>query len=85
MTKRSITGPTRPLGSPRIDAAAILVSLDASRWGVFLGALLPLVGFVAGWYARGLFGVVWDQRGWAALLVLSIVGSVWIVSTGRDE
>lgn len=49
------------------------------------GLLLAIGCFLAGWYARGLWGPVWDQRGWAALVVFSIVGSVWMVNERNRE
>ena len=44
------------------------------------GVLIAFGCFLVGWYARGLWGPVWDNRGWAALVVFSIVGSTWMVN-----
>lgn len=54
-------------------------------------ALFLIVSFVFtnlasgyfGWYARGLWGPIYDNRGWAALVVFSIVGSVYMINS-RD-
>lgn len=44
------------------------------------GVLLALGCFLLGWYFRGLWGPLVDNRGWAALVVVSIVGSTWMVN-----
>lgn len=51
--------------------------------GIYTRSLLFSAGFAAGWAARELAGGLWDQRGWAALLVFSIVASSVIVH-GRN-
>lgn len=51
--------------------------------GIYTRSLLFSAGFAAGWAARELAGSMWDQRGWVALVVFSIVGSVVIVH-GRN-
>ena len=33
-----------------------------------------------GWELRGLWGPLYDERGWAALVVFAIVGSVYMVN-----
>lgn len=59
----------------------LLVAVERSLASAYVfGVLLIVVGAALGWYARGLWGPLLDNRGWAALLVFSIVGSTWMVS-----
>jgi hypothetical protein len=62
--------------------ASIIDSVIPARPGVLIIALLLIVAgaFKLGWEARGLWGPVYDQRGWAALVVFSIVGSCYMVN-----
>lgn len=64
----------------QIVIALVFVTLAI---GIYARALLFSAGFAAGWAAREVAGSMWDQRGWAALVVFSIVGSVVIVH-GRN-
>jgi hypothetical protein len=44
------------------------------------GLLIALGCALLGWYARGLWGPIVDNRGWAALVVFSVAGSVYMVN-----
>lgn len=61
----------------QIVIALVFVTLAI---GIYTRALLFSAGWAAGWAARELAGSMWDQRGWAALVVFSIVGSVYMVN-----
>lgn len=61
----------------QLVAAFLIVTLAI---GIYTRSLLFSAGFAAGWAARELAGSLWDQRGWAALVVFSIVGSVYMVN-----
>lgn len=83
-TERLDATPTYLPRDPRpmqVVAAFLIVTLAI---GIVTRALLFSAGFQAGWAARELVGGLWDQRGWAALVVFSIVGSVVIVH-GRNR
>lgn len=76
------SAPTEALATTRLDApvtarvATVLARVEVSPVTPFaIGLLLAGASFIAGWYARGLFGVVWDNRGWAALVVLAVIGA----------
>jgi hypothetical protein len=59
----------------------LLIAVERSLASAYAaGVLLVCGGAGLGWVARGLWGPLSDQRGWAALVVFSIVGSVWMVN-----
>lgn len=80
--------PTEPLqlkAQPGVIAASLADTLDQllpARPGLMIGALLFIVAGAVklGWELRGLWGPLVDNRGWAALVVFSIVGSVFMVN-----
>lgn len=52
--------------------------------GIVWRTSLLTAGFRAGWVAREMAGGMWEQRGWAALVVVAIVGTSIIVH-GRNR
>lgn len=54
-------------------------SLAIVGLGVAMQVVCLSLGYYAGWHARELWGPIYDQRGWGALVVLSIVGSSLII------
>lgn len=84
VTERLDATPTYLPRDPRpmqVVAALVFVTLAI---GITTRSLLFSAGFQAGWAARELTGGLWDQRGWAALVVFSIVASSVIVH-GRNR
>jgi hypothetical protein len=54
----------------------ILAAVERSPHTAFLfGLILALACVALGWYLRGLWGPLLDNRGWAALLVFAVIGA----------
>lgn len=77
----------RTTETERLDApitariTPLLIAVERSLASAYVfGVLLVVAGALLGWYARGLWGPLLDNRGWAALVVFSIVGSTWMVN-----
>ena len=64
----------------RALGTAVLAAAESPRAFWFVYAFMLVCGVVIGWFLRGLWGPLYDQRGWAALVVFSIVGSAWMVN-----
>jgi hypothetical protein len=64
----------RPLALLIVTIALFLAYAALWRAQIFAA------GFATGWAARELAGPLYDQRGWAALVVFSIVGSTWMIN-----
>lgn len=70
----------------RLHIGAIVASaadqLLPARPAPLIAALLFIVAgaIKLGWELRGLWGPIYDNRGWGALVVFSIVGSVYMVN-----
>lgn len=64
------------------DAAPLDTYLPARPLPILLAVLI----IAAGAFRLGMMlGPLWDQRGWGALLVFSIVGSVYMVNRCNRE
>jgi hypothetical protein len=73
---------SKPLHAQAGAIAASLGELLPARPAPMIGALLLIVAgaLKLGWELRGVWGPVYDNRGWGALVVFSIVGSVLMVN-----
>jgi hypothetical protein len=62
---------------PLAGLAFVIIGLMLT--GIVMRAAIFQAGFSAGWAARELAGGLWDQRGWAALVVFSIAGTSFMI------
>jgi len=63
---------------------ALVAAIERSPLTAFLvGIGLAFTCVALGWYLRGLWGPVYENRGWAALLVFAVIGAA--VAVRRQE
>lgn len=85
------TGITERLANQNVNLVnRIRQTIDAIEPQVLISLILVfagsnLISFYGGWQARGLWGPIWDNRGWAALVVISIVVASLTVRQHNDD
>ena len=76
-----------PNDTPITSRLTILfAAIERSPFTAFcVGISLAFTCVALGWYLRGLWGPLLDNRGWAALLVFAVIGAAIAVRQRRES